>query len=95
LDPDADPDRWSYGSLGATHGLSNPLLDPWVSDAMLPDDPRAWRIGLTDRLLLQGPVHYGRWFLVSNLAEAGGFVQSDLALLLPNLQYRLCPDHPR
>ena len=32
---------------------------------------------------------YGRGFLTSNLAEAGGFVKSDPALPLPNLQYHL------
>lgn len=32
---------------------------------------------------------HGRGFLTSNLAEAGGFVKSDPALPLPNLQYHL------
>ncbi len=42
--------------------------------------------------LLAGIVEYlrhGRGFLTSNLAEAGGFVKSDPALPLPNLQYHL------
>jgi choline dehydrogenase len=42
--------------------------------------------------LLKSIVDYrrhGRGFLTSNLAEAGGFVKSDPALPLPNLQYHL------
>jgi choline dehydrogenase len=42
--------------------------------------------------LFEGIVEYnrhGRGFLTSNLAEAGGFVKSDPALPLPNLQYHL------
>ncbi|MDS4043001.1 MAG: choline dehydrogenase [Candidatus Competibacter sp.] len=42
--------------------------------------------------LFEGIVDYhrhGRGFLTSNLAEAGGFVKSDPALPLPNLQYHL------
>ena len=42
--------------------------------------------------LLKGIIDYhrhGRGFLTSNLAEAGGFVKSDPALPIPNLQYHL------